>query len=102
MILSKSVYTEDTGPMTLLTAKKEVILAAGSIGTPHILLHSGIGNKSELAGLGIPSVLDLPSVGKNLTEHPIFSATFTLNIKDDHDPWTKQANYLYLYRGQSC
>ncbi|KJA26264.1 GMC oxidoreductase [Hypholoma sublateritium FD-334 SS-4] len=76
-----------TSPRTLLTATKEVILSAGSIGTPHILLHSGIGNKTDLAALNIPSVLNLPSVGKNLTEHPIYSPTFNLNITNDVDPF---------------
>ena len=73
----------------MITATKEVILSAGSVGTPHILLHSGIGNKTDLAALKIPSVLNLPSVGKNLTEHPIYSPTFNLNITNDVDPFAK-------------
>lgn len=81
--------TGNTSPRVTLTASKEVILSAGSVGTPYILLHSGIGDKMELAALGIQSVLDLPSVGKNLTEHPDFSPTFTLNIPNDVDPFAK-------------
>ncbi|RDB21189.1 Pyranose dehydrogenase [Hypsizygus marmoreus] len=54
----------------LVHAQKEVILSAGTIGTPHILLNSGIGDRSELSTLGIPSTHHLPDVGKNLTDHP--------------------------------
>jgi choline dehydrogenase-like flavoprotein len=55
-----------------LTASKEVILSAGSIMTPTILLHSGIGNSTELRAVGITPLHELPSVGKNLTvsTHP--------------------------------
>ena len=55
-----------------LTASKEVILSAGSIMTPAILLHSGIGNSTELNAVGIKPLHELPSVGKNLTvsTHP--------------------------------
>ncbi|KAF9484384.1 pyranose dehydrogenase [Pholiota conissans] len=77
----------NTSPRVTLTASKEVILSAGAVGTPHILLHSGIGDKKELAALGIQSVLNLRSVGKNLTEHPDFAPTFTLNIPNDIDPF---------------
>ncbi|KAJ7430455.1 alcohol oxidase [Mycena galericulata] len=54
-----------------LTAKKEVVLSAGSIGTPNILLHSGIGNSSTLAALGIQPLHNLPSVGQNLSDHDL-------------------------------
>lgn len=50
-------------------AKKEVILAAGTIGSPHLLLLSGVGDASELKSFGIPVVKDLPEVGKNLQDH---------------------------------
>jgi choline dehydrogenase-like flavoprotein len=60
-----------------LTARKEIILSAGIVGTTQILLQSGIGPASELAALGIPSVVDLPSVGKNLTDHPLTPLYFT-------------------------
>ncbi|KAF9561257.1 alcohol oxidase [Agrocybe pediades] len=74
-------------PRRVLTASKEVILSAGSIGTPHILLHSGIGDENELAKVGIHPVLHLPGVGKNLTDHPLFVVGSVLNITDDADFW---------------
>lgn len=48
-------------------ATNEVILSAGSINTPMILMLSGIGDPTILKPLGISTVIDLPSVGKNLT-----------------------------------
>jgi len=47
----------------------EVILAAGSIGSPHIMMLSGIGPAAQLAQFGIPIVLDKPGVGANLHDH---------------------------------
>ncbi|PPQ78312.1 hypothetical protein CVT25_011683 [Psilocybe cyanescens] len=70
---------EISGTTTTLTANKEIILSAGNINTPQILLNSGIGDKNELATLNIPSVLNLPSVGKNLTDQPNLSIQFSVN-----------------------
>ncbi|KAJ6534192.1 aryl-alcohol oxidase [Mycena capillaripes] len=64
------------------TAKKEVILSAGSFGTPNILLHSGIGNSSTLTSLGINPVHNLPSVGQNLTDHSLLFLPFLVNSTD--------------------
>ena len=47
----------------------EVILAAGSIGSPHIMMLSGVGPAAQLAQFGIPVVLDKPGVGANLHDH---------------------------------
>ncbi|KAJ7366512.1 pyranose dehydrogenase [Mycena albidolilacea] len=58
---------------------KEIILSAGSVGTPTILMHSGIGDRKALTALGIPSVLDLPSVGQNATEQPAIGAGWSVN-----------------------
>lgn len=50
-------------------AAREVILCAGAIGSPHLLLHSGIGPKHELEPLGIEVQVNLASVGQNLQDH---------------------------------
>ena len=55
----------------------EVVLSAGAIGSPVILLRSGIGPAEELAALGIPVVLDAPGVGKNLHDHLLSPVIFT-------------------------
>ncbi|KAJ7699532.1 aryl-alcohol-oxidase from pleurotus Eryingii [Mycena rosella] len=52
-------------------ATKEVILSAGSVGTPQILMLSGVGPKEELQKFGIKSVVDLPDVGRNLQDQAI-------------------------------
>jgi choline dehydrogenase len=52
------------------SAAREVILAAGTYGSPGILLHSGIGPAAELRRLGIEPRVDLAGVGRNLIEHP--------------------------------
>ncbi|XP_014671606.1 PREDICTED: glucose dehydrogenase [FAD, quinone]-like [Priapulus caudatus] len=49
-------------------ASREVILSAGAIGSPHILLLSGVGPKEQLDQFNIPQVADLP-VGKHLQDH---------------------------------
>jgi len=50
-------------------ASQEIVLCGGAIGTPAILLRSGIGPADELNTLHIPVVKDLPGVGKNLQDH---------------------------------
>ena len=50
---------------------RRITLAAGAIGSPAILLRSGIGPKAALASLGIEPVADLPGVGAGLADHPV-------------------------------
>jgi choline dehydrogenase-like flavoprotein len=59
----------------------QVVLAAGAIGSPVILLRSGIGPAQELAALGIPVVQDSPGVGKNLHDHLLSPVIFTTTAK---------------------
>ncbi|KAF6762400.1 hypothetical protein DFP72DRAFT_1060646 [Ephemerocybe angulata] len=59
------------GASTIVHATKEVILSAGAIGTPQILQLSGIGDRAELSSNSIETILNLPSVGKNLSEHTL-------------------------------
>ncbi|KIJ54911.1 GMC oxidoreductase [Sphaerobolus stellatus SS14] len=73
------------GPLLNVIASKEVILSAGVIGSPFILMHSGIGDRSELEPLGIKSLLNLPSVGKNATDQPGLFTTWLVNSTDTLD-----------------
>jgi choline dehydrogenase-like flavoprotein len=57
------------GAIHTARCRGEVILSAGSIGSPHILMLSGVGPGQEVADLGIPVVLDKPGVGANLHDH---------------------------------
>ncbi|MGW7200736.1 GMC family oxidoreductase [Streptomyces chryseus] len=63
------VRTKD-GEEVLVEASREVLVCAGAVDTPRLLLHSGIGPKADLEALGIPVVHDLPGVGENLLDHP--------------------------------
>lgn len=69
------VYHKD-GNMLEATAEQEVILSAGAIGSPQLLLLSGIGPADELREHGIESKSDLPGVGKNLHDHLLVSVIF--------------------------
>ncbi|KAJ7267566.1 aryl-alcohol-oxidase from pleurotus Eryingii [Mycena haematopus] len=74
-----------------LTAVKEVILSAGSIGTPSILLHSGIGNSSTLTSVGIKPTHNLPSVGQNLSDHSFAFMSFLVNSSDTFETADRNA-----------
>ncbi|BBB30267.1 choline dehydrogenase [Neptunomonas japonica] len=60
---------EKNGRVINATAKKEVILAAGSVGSPHLLQLSGVGPAKVLKEAGVELVHDLPGVGENLQDH---------------------------------
>lgn len=57
----------------------EIILCAGAVDTPRLMLHSGLGPKEQLESLGIPVVENLPGVGENLLDHPETIIMWELN-----------------------
>jgi len=65
----RGVQTRADGLADELVAERGVILAAGTIGTPALLLRSGIGPADELRALGIPARHDLPGIGRSLHDH---------------------------------
>jgi choline dehydrogenase len=62
-------YLKD-GHVHVAHARKEVILSAGTYGSPQLLMLSGIGPADELSKHGVKPFVDLPGVGRNLVEHP--------------------------------
>ena len=62
-------YRTADGAVSVVLARKEVVLSAGAVGSPQILLLSGIGPRSELEAVGVPCRLDSPDVGKHLKDH---------------------------------
>jgi choline dehydrogenase len=62
-------YRTSDGALETVTATREVVLSAGAIGSPQLLLLSGIGPEDELAQVGITCLLDVPDVGKHLKDH---------------------------------
>jgi choline dehydrogenase len=65
------VWVQLHGRQQLLKARKEVVLTAGSIHSPLLLLRSGIGDPAYLSSLGIALKHALPGVGENLQDHPV-------------------------------
>lgn len=62
-------YTDRSGNLQTVSARKEIVLSGGAINSPQILMLSGIGEAAQLAENGIEVVQDLPGVGKNMQDH---------------------------------
>lgn len=66
------VYKNAQGKIITATVRKEVILSAGAVGSPQLLMLSGIGPAAHLQSMGIEVFADLAGVGQNLNDHPDF------------------------------
>jgi choline dehydrogenase-like flavoprotein len=64
------VEVERDGAVTRLRANREIVLSGGTFHSPHILMHSGVGDEGELQDKGITPVHHLPAVGQHLKDHP--------------------------------
>ena len=71
-----AVRLQINGAMHRVSCRGEILLCAGAVGSPHLLLLSGIGPAGELAEFGIPPNLDAPRVGKGLQDHLKFHNTY--------------------------
>jgi choline dehydrogenase-like flavoprotein len=78
-----------TNETDTIYASKEVIVSAGSIRSPALLEHSGIGNPAILTPLDIPVVVDLPSVGANLQDQPNILMSYSSPTN-----WTGYPNFV--------
>ena len=93
------------GVRRIVRASRGVVLSAGAVASPKILLLSGVGPSAALRGLGIEVVADLPGVGTNLQEHPgmILSAHVTEpTLTSDHNPLRalmQGADFVFRRRG---
>ena len=67
---------------TTVKAKKEIILCAGAVGSPHILLLSRIGPSVQLQEVGIDTISDVP-VGENLQDHMILPLEYVIHSDND-------------------
>jgi choline dehydrogenase len=84
-LVDRILFAERGGPLTAAGVEAvvdgrrrrftggEIVLTAGAIHSPAILLRSGVGAAAEIARAGGRTLLDLPGVGKNLMEHPAVS-----------------------------
>jgi choline dehydrogenase len=68
-------YDRDGQP-TSATARREVIVSAGAVDSPRLLLLSGVGPRAELDAVGVDTVHDLAGVGKNLHDHPLCGVVY--------------------------
>jgi choline dehydrogenase len=82
--------------LTTIRAEREVIVTAGAVGSPKLLLLSGIGPAEHLDQLGIPTVLDLPGVGCNLQDHARVDLYYELNGHHSLDRYKKPFPLLML------
>ena len=62
-------YFDGSGQERTVTCTREVVLSSGAIGSPQILMLSGIGEGEQLKANGIEVIRDLPAVGKNMQDH---------------------------------
>lgn len=76
---SVTVKLKDEEEPRIVKAKQEVILCAGAIDTPRLLLLSGLGPEKQLKDLGITVQHNIPGVGENLQDHPEATITWELN-----------------------
>ena len=76
----------DSGGETFIVEGDEIILSAGAIHSPHLLLLSGVGPAEELRPLGISPIYDLPGVGRSMKNHPSVSIVFRSDPKHHLSP----------------
>ena len=71
---------------------EEIILSAGAIGSPQILMLSGVGPADHLRSVGIPVIHDLPGVGQNLRDHPMVYVTWRAKKGHRFDDYAPRNN----------
>jgi choline dehydrogenase len=82
-------YSQGNQPLQRAYARAEVVLSAGVLGSPKVLLLSGIGPSAHLQSIGVSTIVDLPAVGENLHDHLLVS-----NIYESTKPVAVGANNL--------
>ena len=86
---------------TFVVEGEEIVLSAGGIKSPHLLLLSGVGPADHLGGLGIPVVNNLSGVGRNMRDHPMVAVRLKLHedFKLDADLARLQTMLRYTANG---
>lgn len=104
--VAEAVEFKHYGVTKVAVARREVLLAAGTIGSPKILMLSGIGPRAELEHQGIVCVQELPGVGRNLQEHPGIMLSYDVHMRtmnvEVHSRWRfamRALQFALLRRG---
>lgn len=95
------MYTDISGRVLQSYAAKEVILSAGTFGSPHLLLLSGVGPVDHVHSFDIPSIADRPGVGSNFRDHVYGLINYITDLAPGTDPASTLSlpNYLSFTRG---
>ncbi|KAF7305849.1 Aryl-alcohol oxidase [Mycena chlorophos] len=97
-------FQDPSGKVYTFTAKTEVILSAGTVNTPSILMHSGIGDAAKLTALGIEPHVDLPDVGQHLADHPFLPLSWVVSSENQPygttDPIFQNATFRNIAIGE--
>ncbi|MDA1128611.1 MAG: mycofactocin system GMC family oxidoreductase MftG [Chloroflexi bacterium] len=76
----------ESGGEVFTVEADEIVLSAGAIASPHLLMLSGVGPAEQLQRNGIPVVHELPGVGQNLRDHPIVPVVYKVKHDFPQDP----------------
>jgi choline dehydrogenase len=77
---AKGVLASTAGQQYILSAKREVILAAGAFLSPQLLMVSGVGPAATLNKYKIPVIADRPGVGQNMQDHILMGPSYRVNV----------------------
>ena len=80
----KAVGVEvESGDEVYRVAADQIVLSAGAMASPQLLMLSGVGPAEHLREMGVPVIHELPGVGQNLRDHPIVAVI--CQVRDDHE-----------------
>ncbi len=79
-------WRDEQGGRHEARARREIVLAAGAFGSPHLMLRSGLGPGAQLQSHGLTTVADLPGVGQNLHDHLQIALRWRLEGADTLNP----------------
>ncbi|XP_025835212.1 glucose dehydrogenase [FAD, quinone]-like isoform X2 [Agrilus planipennis] len=101
LAVARSVEFSYNGRRYNVSVTKEVIVSGGTIGSPQLLLLSGIGPRADLEDVNVTVVRDLPGVGQNFQNHVSLFVRFNLTKVPDTNLLTRDAvnQYLSQHRG---
>ena len=85
---------------TFVVEAEEIILSAGAIGSPQILMLSGVGPSDHLKEHGIETVIDSPGVGQNLADHPLLQILWATKPEVELERFVPNAQLLVRYTAE--